>query len=41
MLYTIENSYLKVQVNSFGAELQSVYGKEADTGDLWQGNPAF
>lgn len=40
MLYTIRNSFLKIDINSIGAELFSIYdsqGKEY----LWQGDPAY
>ncbi len=38
MIYTIENDYLKVDVNDFGAELFSVYSKRTNTEYLWQGD---
>ncbi len=38
MLYTIENEYLKVSVNDFGAELFSLYSKATNTEYLWQGD---
>lgn len=41
MLCVIENARLRVSVSSRGAELQSVYGKAANTEYLWQGDPAF
>ena len=41
MIYTIENEFLKVSVNSAGAQLWSVYSKKTDTEYLWQGNPEF
>lgn len=37
MLYTIENDYLKVQINSIGAELWSIIDKKDGTEHLWQG----
>ena len=41
MIYSIENSQLKISVNTFGAQLWSVYSKQTDTEYLWQGDPAF
>ena len=41
MLYTIENDYLKVAVDTAGAQLMSVYSKKTDTEYLWQGDPAY
>ena len=41
MIYTIENKYLKVAVNTAGAELYSVYSKQTETEYLWQGDPAY
>ena len=41
MIYTIENEKLKVDVNSMGAELFSLYSKVTDTEYLWQGNPTY
>ncbi len=41
MIYSIENDTLKISVNSFGAELYSLYSKKTDTEYLWQGNPDF
>lgn len=41
MIYTIENEQLKVQANSLGAQLWSVYSKKTNTEYLWQGDPAF
>ena len=40
MIYTIENDRLRVQINSLGAELWSVYNKQDKTEYLWQGEPA-
>lgn len=41
MIYSIENEQLKVDVNSAGAELFSVYSKKTNTEYLWQGDPAY
>lgn len=41
MIYQIENEYLSVQVNSYGAELWSVKSKKTGVEYLWQGNPDF
>ncbi|MBO5277429.1 MAG: aldose 1-epimerase family protein [Clostridia bacterium] len=41
MIYSIENEQLKIDVNSYGAQLFSVYSKKSKTEYLWQGDPAF
>lgn len=41
MIYTIENKFLKVAVDTSGAQLQSVYSKESKTEYIWQGDPAY
>ena len=41
MIYTIENEHLKIQANSVGAQLFSVYSKKTQTEYLWQGNPDY
>ena len=41
MIYTIENDKLKVDVNTMGAELFSLYSKVTDTEYLWQGDPNY
>lgn len=41
MIYTIENELLKVDVNSKGAQLFSLYSKKSQTEYLWQGDPAY
>ncbi len=38
MIYTIENDYVKVDVNDFGAQLFSLYSKATNTEYLWQGD---
>lgn len=40
-MYTIENDVLKVVINSKGAELDSIYNKQAQLEYLWSGDPAF
>jgi len=40
-LYFIENETLKIEVSSFGAELQSVYDKKINKELLWQGNDKY
>lgn len=40
-MYRIENPYLKVEVSSHGAELQSIYDKETEKEVLWQGDPKY
>ena len=35
MQVVLENEALKVTINSFGAELASIRGKETDTEYLW------
>ncbi|HBR01990.1 MAG TPA: hypothetical protein DD738_05210 [Ruminiclostridium sp.] len=39
MIYTIENDALRVQINSLGAELWSLWDKRSRTELLWQGDP--
>ncbi len=41
MIYSIENESLKVEVNSHGAELFSLYSKVTNTEYLWQGDPKY
>ena len=38
---TLETDELKVLISSFGAEMQSLFGKSGSTEYLWQGNPKF
>ncbi len=40
MIRTIENDFLRIEVNEFGAELFSVYSKKTNTEYLWQGDEA-
>lgn len=41
MLYYIENDFLKIAVDTHGAELSSIYNKRSQKEMLWQGNPNF
>ena len=41
MRYTIENDMLRVEVDSFGAEIKSVYDKQSGTEFMWQGDKKF
>ncbi len=41
MLYTIETPYLQAVIDSKGAELQSLYGKEQEIEYIWQGAEEF
>lgn len=41
MNYSIENNFVKVSVNSKGAELFSYFNKNLNTEYLWQANPKF
>ena len=38
---TMENEKLRVQISDHGAELCSIYDKEADREAVWIGDPAF
>ena len=38
VIVTIENEYLKADISTLGAELQSLYGKKGQTEYLWQGD---
>ncbi len=40
MIYELENQRLKVQVNSMGAEMWSIFDKHSQTEHLWQGDPS-
>ena len=40
MRYTVENEFLRVEVDSLGAELASVVDKASGAQMLWQGDPA-
>ena len=41
MRYSIENKFLKVEVDAAGAQLKSVYSKQSGVEYLWQGDPAY
>ena len=41
MIYSLENDQLKIEVNSLGAQLMSVFSKKTQTEYLWQGDPAY
>lgn len=41
MRYVLENEVLRVEVDSFGAELRSVKSKETGEEYMWQADPAF
>lgn len=40
-MFTIENEYLKIEIYSKGAELQSVYNKKRSMEYMWSGDPAY
>lgn len=41
MLYYLQNSLFKIAINSYGAELKSLYHVTTDTELMWQGDPIF
>ena len=41
MLYTIENEYLKVTLDTFGAEMKSLIRKQDGAELLWNGDPGY
>jgi len=41
MLYTIQNDFLKADINTVGAELSSLSSKQTGTEYLWHGDPAW
>lgn len=41
MLHYLENNFLKIAVDTHGAELSSIYNKKECKEMLWQGDPAF
>lgn len=41
MRYVLENDVLRVEMDSFGAELKSVWSKETKMEYMWQGDPTF
>ena len=41
MLYYLENDFLKISVDTHGAELSSIFNKKAGKEMLWHGDPQF
>ena len=41
MVYAIENEYMKVAVDTVGAELKSIYRKNGNIEHLWQGDEKY
>jgi len=41
MIYSIENEFIKISVDTNGAQLMSYYSKKTNTEYLWQGEPEF
>ncbi|MBQ9728265.1 MAG: aldose 1-epimerase family protein [Clostridia bacterium] len=41
MIYTIENEYVKIAVDTVGAQLQSLYSKKSGVEYLWQGDSNY
>lgn len=41
MIHTIENDMLRIQINSHGAELWSIFDKKSGVEHLWQGDKAY
>lgn len=41
MIYYLENNFIKLSVDTHGAELSSIYNKIDNKEMLWQGDPAF
>lgn len=41
MLHYLENNFLKISVDTHGAELSSIFNKNENKEMLWQGNPEF
>lgn len=40
MIHILENDNLKISVNTYGGELNSIFNKKNDTEYLWDGNPS-
>ena len=40
MIHSLENESIKIEVNSQGAQLWSLYSKKTNVEYLWQGNPS-
>ena len=41
MIYHLENEFLKLAIDTHGAELSSIFNKKENKEMLWQGNPEF
>lgn len=41
MLYYLENDVLKIEIDTHGAELSSIYNKKENKEMLWQGDPKY
>lgn len=41
MLHYLENKFLKIAIDTHGAELSSIFNKKENKEMLWQGNPEF
>ncbi|WP_196593599.1 aldose 1-epimerase family protein [Pectinatus sottacetonis] len=41
MLYSLENKYVKIAVDSLGAELKSLFSRENNRENMWNGDPAY
>ena len=41
MIYAIENEFLRIEADTDGAQLMSVYSKKTDTEYLWQGDEKY
>ena len=41
MLYELQNKYIKIKVNTLGAELKSLYSLHNNKEYLWSGNPDY
>ena len=41
MIYSLENSSIKITASTHGGELHSITGKNEGTEYLWNGNPKY
>ena len=41
MIHSLENEQLRIEVNTLGAQLMSVFSKKTQTEYLWQGDPKY
>lgn len=41
MIYSLENNFLKISVDTHGAELSSIFNKKENKEMLWQGDPEY